>query len=60
MGTEQHLSNQWVIEEIKEELKPISRTKGKWKKNPEALGHSKSTVNKIYKCTHLKNQRSFK
>ena len=38
------LNNQWIIEEVKEEMKKIPRDKWKWKHdNPKLMGCSKSS-----------------
>ena len=48
------LNNQQVTEEIKREIKKISRTKWQWKHNSKPMGCSKSSSNReVYSNTIL-------
>ena len=52
------LNNQWIIEEIKEEIKKAPRDKGKQKhSHPKPMGHSKSSSKReVYSNTILPQQ----
>ena len=48
-------NNQWITEEIKEEIKKIPRDKWKWKHDdPQPMGHRKSSSKReVYNDTSL-------